>query len=240
MKEERTRTSNIGSTTTQPHPSHVRVAEEVVQIVPKQESPLARSPLDRPVGSGMGIIYLGKECMMEGHNERRNRQMTRVAAYARIGSVSQTSMADREVVDMSVEQGPDSAEMRRLNAQMQQIEELCHANPGYEIAKRYMDVEQPAWNGKAATRPAYLRMMADARDGKFDLVVTVSVDRISRNVRNLIESLETLSKHGVAYRSINDKVDFSGPNGEVLLTMFSFFGEFLISSYFEREQDKSR
>ena len=58
------------------------------------------------------------------------------------------------------------------------------AQRGYEIVQEYTD----RISGVKARRPGLDRMMADARRGKFDVVMTWASDRIARSVKHFLES----------------------------------------------------
>ena len=62
-------------------------------------------------------------------------------------------------------------------------------------------------------------------EGKYDIVVTYSLDRISRDVSNMSRTVKTLETYGVSLVSVSENLDFSGPMGPVLMTLFSALAE---------------
>jgi DNA invertase Pin-like site-specific DNA recombinase len=58
---------------------------------------------------------------------------------------------------------------------------------GFEIVMEYTD----KISGVKATRAGLDQLLADARRGRFDLVIVWAFDRIARSVRHLIEVLDT-------------------------------------------------
>ena len=71
----------------------------------------------------------------------------------------------------------------------------AHAAEGWEVvADRYDD---PAYSGKDTSRPAFKRLMADAKAGKFKVIVFYKLDRLSRNLRDFLDITDTLQKCGV-------------------------------------------
>ena len=112
-----------------------------------------------------------------------------------------------------------------LPGQRNSIQDYCYRN-GYELARIYVDEGHSAWKDKAAIRPAYLEMMKDAAAGKFDVVVTVTIDRMSRSVKNLLETVEKLGEHNVKYVSIKEDLDFTGPTGGLMLSVLGSLAEF--------------
>ena len=131
---------------------------------------------------------------------------TRVAAYVRVSSEGQIDNWS-------------------LDSQMQKIEEFCELKSGFEIVARYREEGHSAFREKAETRPVYRELMADSEGGKFNLVITVSIDRMSRNTKNMIATVETLAKHNVGYMSLTENLDFSGPVAEIMLAVFSVMAQ---------------
>ena len=62
------------------------------------------------------------------------------------------------------------------------------------MPERYDD---PAISGATTNRPALRRLLADAKAGKFKVVVCYKLDRISRNLRDFLDITDTLQKCGV-------------------------------------------
>jgi len=80
--------------------------------------------------------------------------------------------------------------------------------------------------GNTENRPAFKRMMADATAKKFGAVVVTKIDRISRNLRDLLRLLDTLEDHSVAFISISQRFDTSNPMGRLTLNVLGSFSQF--------------
>lgn len=132
--------------------------------------------------------------------------VTRVAGYVRVSS--------REQV-----------ENWSLAQQKWAIQEYCDNSPTCELVAIYADEGHSAWGENSGLRPEYQRLMADAKIGKMDLVVSTTIDRMARNTVTMIETVKTLHKYGVGYKSLGESFDCSGPGGVMTLTMFSAFAE---------------
>ena len=139
-------------------------------------------------------------------NDLNARKIKRVAAYMRVSS-------------------EDQVDNWSLDSQLRQIEDYFELKSDFEIVARYREEGHSAYRDKAETRPVYRQLMADAEGGKFDLVVTVSIDRMSRNSRNMIATVETLAKHNVGYMSLAENLDLTGPMGEIMLSVFSVMAQ---------------
>ena len=146
----------------------------------------------------------------------------RVAIYARVSSEMQL-------------------ENWSLDSQISGATEFVGGLSKHSVAETYVEEGHSAWKGKADVRPEYRRMMSDAKSGKFDLVVTSSVDRLSRSVVNLLETVEKLKGYGVEYRSIHEAINFTGPMGEWILTQFAAFAELqssMLSAHSKRGREE--
>jgi site-specific DNA recombinase len=64
-----------------------------------------------------------------------------------------------------------------------------HSSWTHEEAWEYMDL---GCTGADLDRPAYKRMMEDAKKGKFDVVAVWKIDRLSRNLTHLLKTFESL------------------------------------------------
>jgi DNA invertase Pin-like site-specific DNA recombinase len=73
---------------------------------------------------------------------------------------------------------------------------------GYEIAHEYTD----RISGAKAKRPGLDQMMADARRGRFDVVMTWACDRIARSTRHFLEVLDECNRLQVEFSSVGAAV----------------------------------
>jgi len=83
------------------------------------------------------------------------------------------------------------------------------AQRGYEIVKEYVD----RISGAKARRPGLDQMMADARHGRFDVVLVWASDRIARSVRHYLEVLDELNRLNIEFISFRENIDTGGPLG---------------------------
>ena len=72
------------------------------------------------------------------------------------------------------------AQIAALENQMQWYDDQARYHPNWEIQDRYID--EGITGTQAKKRPSFLRMIDDARQGRFDLIVTREVCRFARNV----------------------------------------------------------
>src|SRR5947207_15213085 len=83
------------------------------------------------------------------------------------------------------------------------------AQRGLEIAGIYED----RITGTRASRPGLDRLMSDARQGKFQVLVVWSCDRLARSVRHFLETLDELNRRGGGFLSSRAQLDTGGPLG---------------------------
>ena len=104
------------------------------------------------------------------------------------------------------------------------------AQRGYEIVATYED----RISGAKAKRPGLDQMMADARHGKFDVVLVWAFDRLARSVRHFLEVLDELNHLEVEFVSFRENVDTGGPLGRAMVIIVGAIAELERSLIIER------
>ncbi len=94
--------------------------------------------------------------------------------------------------------------------------------------KVYTDI----YTGKKRDRPKLKELMNFARKG--DTIVVYRFDRLSRNVRDLLNIIDELKKKGIHFKSVSEKIDTNSAAGKLQLHMFAMFSEFEVNSISER------
>ncbi len=75
----------------------------------------------------------------------------------------------------------------------------------------------------AKFRPEFERMMQDARDGKFKILVVWALDRFGRSMAGNINDVLALDKLGIKVVSVREPwMDTAGPVRELLIAIFSW------------------
>ena len=95
-------------------------------------------------------------------------------------------------------------------------------NRGFAVVDEYVDV---GISGSKDRRPHLDRMMVDARQRRFDLVLVWRFDRFARSVRHLILALEEFHAIGVDFVSLSEAIDTSTPMGRMVFTILGAVGE---------------
>ena len=77
--------------------------------------------------------------------------------------------------------------------QMVELREVAD-NHGWVIADEYID---EGVSGAKKSRPELDRMMRDAMSRKFDVVATIELSRLGRNVRNMCEIADLMKQKNI-------------------------------------------
>ncbi|WP_026552782.1 recombinase family protein [Arthrobacter sp. H20] len=78
-------------------------------------------------------------------------------------------------------------------------------------------------SGTVASRPELDKLLDHLREG--DEVVVWKLDRLGRNIRNLLAPIDDLEQRGVHFRSITEGISTTGPMGRAMLTVMSAFAQ---------------
>jgi len=127
----------------------------------------------------------------------------RVAAYARVSS------------------GKD-AMLHSLSSQVSYYSEMIQRNPEWRYAGVYAD---EGITGTKTERPEFLRLLADCRSGRVDMVVTKSISRFSRNTLTLLETARELKGIGVDIYFEEQNIHTLSGEGELMLTLLASFAQ---------------
>jgi putative DNA-invertase from lambdoid prophage Rac len=76
-------------------------------------------------------------------------------------------------------------------------------------------------------RKRLYQLMADARSGKFDVVVTWALDRFGRTALEVLGNIEELDRLGVKFVSVRESlIDTTSPSGRLVLGVMAHVAEF--------------
>jgi len=104
------------------------------------------------------------------------------------------------------------------------------AQRGLEIVHEYTD----RISGAKARRPGLDQMLADARRGRFDVVLVWASDRIARSVKHYLEVLDELNRLNVEFISFRENIDTAGPLGRAIVVIIAAIAELERSLIVER------
>ena len=123
----------------------------------------------------------------------------------------------RVSTDEQAEFGYSIDEQKRL------LEEWCKAND-YIIYKCYSDRGISGKNIK--DRPALKELLSDAKAGKFDMVISWKINRVSRKLEDVLKIVNLLEKNNITFKSYSEPFETDTPAGRMQFQMMALIGEF--------------
>lgn len=87
-------------------------------------------------------------------------------------------------------------------------------------------------SGKSADRPELAQCLKALRED--DTLVVWRLDRLGRNLKDLVQVVTDLEARGIKFRSLTEAIDTSGPTGTLVFHMFAALAQF------ERELARER
>ena len=121
---------------------------------------------------------------------------------------------------------------KSLKNQVEHFENYIKQNVNWTYIKGYVD------DGITGTsdvkRDNFMKMIEDARKGKFDLIVTKEISRFSRNTLDSIKYTRELLSYGVAVLFVNDNINTAMPDSELRLTIMASMAQDEIRRLSER------
>ena len=111
------------------------------------------------------------------------------------------------------------AQLSALENQMQWYSDQAKYHPNWNVIDRYID--EGITGTQAKKRPSFLRMIEDAKSGKFDLIVTREVCRFARNTVDTLNFTRELKNIGVEVYFVEDNIWTMDGDGELRLSLMA-------------------
>lgn len=111
------------------------------------------------------------------------------------------------------------AQVLALDNQLEWYTDYIAQHPNYLEVGRYID--EGITGTSAKKRPEFLRMIADAEKGKFQLIITREVSRFARNTIDTLEYVDKLRKMGVNVHFVGDGLRTDDKDIEFRLTLMA-------------------
>ena len=96
-------------------------------------------------------------------------------------------------------------------------------NHGWVIVDEYID---EGVSGAKKSRPELDRMMLDAMSRKFDVVATLELSRLGRNVRNMCEIADLLKQKNINLFVKNQSIDTATITGELFFNIINSISQY--------------
>jgi site-specific DNA recombinase len=104
----------------------------------------------------------------------------------------------------------------------------------WEIFDDYIDA---GYSGGTDERPALKRLIADAKQHRFNIIAVCKLDRFFRNIRLLLNYLYDMEQLGIDFISIQEGLDTSTPYGKFAVQIMGVIAEFERGRIGERVKD---
>lgn len=114
-----------------------------------------------------------------------------------------------------------SSDDQNPELQHAEIAKFC-AQRGWEIVESFAE----KISGTTSDRAEFQKLLDGARSKRFDAVVVWKLDRFARSLVTLVETLDFLGRHDVAFVSVRDNLDFTTAVGRLMFHMLGAFAEF--------------
>ncbi|TGX96585.1 recombinase family protein [Hominisplanchenecus murintestinalis] len=111
------------------------------------------------------------------------------------------------------------AQLAALENQLQWYDDQTERHSNWNVLQKYID--EGITGTQAKKRPAFLRMLEDARAGKFDLIVTREVCRFARNTVDTLVTTRELKNLGIEVYFVEDNIWTMDGDGELRLTIMA-------------------
>ncbi len=115
-----------------------------------------------------------------------------------------------------------STDKQKAEMQVVELKEFVKRR-GFSLGKIFID---QGYTGGNIQRPAFGKMMEDAHKRSFDVLIVWKLDRLSRSLKDLITTLETLGSLGIDFISYDNSLDTSTPTGKLVFHVVGSVAEF--------------
>lgn len=108
-----------------------------------------------------------------------------------------------------------------VQMQLNELRDWCNHNK-----HTYIEYIDEGISGSKEHRPQLDKLMQDADNHLFDMVVVWKLDRLSRSLIHLVNTLDYLHKKKIALRSHTQNLDTTTPEGKLMFQLLGIFAEF--------------
>ena len=111
------------------------------------------------------------------------------------------------------------AQLSALGNQLDWYKPILAARPDWTLIAQYID--EGITGTSAEKRPHFMQMIEDARQRKFNMIITREVSRFARNTVDTLQYTRLLKEYGVEVFFINDNIKTFDGDGELRLTIMA-------------------
>ncbi|MGY0375258.1 recombinase family protein [Clostridium sp. JNZ J1-5] len=103
--------------------------------------------------------------------------------------------------------------------------------------KDFIIYEDEGFSGSNTDRPEFQKMLKDAKNKRFNVLICYRLDRISRNIADFSNLIEELQNYNIGFISIREQFDTSTPMGRAMMYIASVFAQLERETIAERIRD---
>ena len=115
--------------------------------------------------------------------------------------------------------------------------ELCKHEGNHLGIEKFIIYEDEGFSGKNIKRPQFQKMLIDAKEKKFNVLICYRLDRISRNISDFSTLINELDSLHISFISVNEQFDTSTPMGRAMMYIASVFAQLERETIGERVRD---
>ena len=117
--------------------------------------------------------------------------------------------------------------------------QLCkdYAKQFFPDINEFTIYKDEGFSGGDTNRPMFKKMMIDAQNKAFNVLICYKLDRISRNIAQFSNTYEILQNHNIEFVSVKEQFDTSSPIGRAMLNIAMVFAQLERETIAERIKD---
>ena len=123
-------------------------------------------------------------------------------------------------------------QLNSLSNQISFFDDYIKKNKNWTFVDGYID--EGISGTSVRKRDSFLRMVEDAKDGKFDLILTKEISRFSRSTLDSIKYTQELLENGVGVLFLSDNINTIMPDSELRLTLMASIAQEEVRKLSER------
>ena len=135
---------------------------------------------------------------------------------------SDSSTPLRAAIYIRVSTEEQANEGYSIDAQKEKLTALCKSQD-WQVYEIYAD---EGFSAKDLNRPGIQRLLQDAEQRKFDIIVFYKLDRLSRSLKDLTSLIDKFEKLSIKIKSLTEPFDTTSPPGKLMLNMLGSFAQF--------------